>query len=74
MLASITPSAPLANRSVATATSSTAIRSWASVAVWARTSTTGPISQVSRSTLWMAWFISAPPPSSSQVPRHAPLS
>ena len=38
------------------------------------TSTTGPISQVSRSTLWMAWFISAPPPSSSQVPRHAPLS
>ena len=36
----------------------------------ARTSTTGPISQVSKSTLWMAWFISAPPPSSSQVPRH----
>ena len=32
MLASITPSAPLANCSVATAVSSTAIRSWASVA------------------------------------------
>ncbi len=37
-------------------------------------STTGPISQVRISTQWIAWFISAPPPSSSQVPRQAPLS
>ena len=28
----------------------------------------------SRSTLWMAWFIRAPPPSRAQVPRQAPLS
>ena len=60
------PRAPLANSSVARATSSTAIRTCASRAVFARTSTTGPISQRSKSTLWMAWFMRAPPPSSSQ--------
>ena len=46
----------------------------ATVAVCAVTSATGPISQASRSTVWIAWFISAPPPSNFQVPRHAPLS
>ena len=73
-LAWMIPNAPLANRSVAMAMSSTSMFSWAKSPVWARISATGPINQVNRSTLWMAWFISAPPPSSCQVPRHAPLS
>ena len=34
---------------------------------------TGPISHCKRSMVWMDWFISAPPPSSTQVPRQAPL-
>ena len=70
----MTPRAPLANCRLATAASSTAIRLWAKVAVWAVIERTGPMNHVSRSTLWIAWFISAPPPSSFQLPRQAPLS
>jgi hypothetical protein len=54
--------------------SSTSIRSWTEVPVSAWTVSTSPISHWIRSTLWIAWFISAPPPSSSQVPRQPPES
>ena len=36
--------------------------------------TASPTSHCRRSTEWIPWFISAPPPSSSQVPRQPPLS
>ena len=38
------------------------------------TSASPPINQSRRSTRWMPWFISAPPPSSAQVPRQPPWS
>ena len=44
----------------------------ASVPQNAFTSTTGGISATSQSTMWIAWFMSAPP-SLFQVPRHAAL-
>ncbi len=35
---------------------------------------TGPIIHRNRSTLWIAWFIRAPPPSSACVPFQPPSS
>ena len=35
-----------------------------------RPAATGPNIHSRRSTVWMAWFISAPPPSSAAVPRQ----
>ena len=70
----MTPRAPLANSTMATATSSTSIRSWASMAVRAQTVLIGPTSHTSRSMAWMPWFIRHPPPSSFHVPRQSPLS
>ena len=37
-------------------------------------SVTGPITHSNRSTWWMAWFMTAPPPSSRHVPRQSAWS
>ena len=61
------PSAPPSKRSAAETVSSASI-GCASVAAKAFTSVTGGMSAVSQSTMWIAWFMSAPPPSMSRVP------
>ncbi len=73
MVAVIVPTAPEANLTMASAVSSTSM-SCAWVVQAAVTSVVGPMHQRSRSTVCTPWFISAPPPSSSQVPRHGALS
>ncbi len=79
--ARIWPRPPPARRRLTTAVSSTSMvaRAWPLVAVQAETSTTAwsaPLpawaSHCTRSTPWMAWFISAPPPSSALVPCQPP--
>ena len=71
---SITPSAPLRNSSTAAATSSTSMRLWARQSERAETDRTGPMNHWSMSMAWIDWFMSAPPPSRSLVPRQAPES
>ena len=64
-------SPPEANRSVATAVSSTSMAAPCfTVACAALTSTHSPMNHASRSMLCTAWVISTPPPSVAQVPRH----
>ena len=62
-------SPPEANRSVATAVSSTSI-GCATVVCAALTSTHSPMNHCSRSTLCTPWVVSTPPPSVAHVPRH----
>ena len=60
--------APLANSIHPVAMSSTSMPTWATSPAVADTRLTGPRNQSSRSMVWMPWFMSAPPPSSFQVP------
>ena len=50
---SITPRAPFSNLTVATAVSSTSIRSWLRVAVYASTSSTFPTNHCNKSIAWI---------------------
>ena len=59
-------SAPLANRTTATAVSSTSISGWLTFAVQPSTSAAGPRNQQARSSWWTAWLTSTPPPSPCQ--------
>ena len=61
--------APSAVRPIATAQSSVST-GFTRVAVSARTSTSGPPTQHSRSWLWIEWLSTEPPRSPAQVPRH----
>src|ERR1700694_4698568 len=64
----MTPRAPLANRIVATAVSSTSMRSWARQPVQANTSTGSPRNHTNKSTGGMARFMRGPPPAQAPVP------
>jgi hypothetical protein len=67
VLASMVPNAPLPNFSAATAVSSDSILCTRCV-VHANTSTGMPANHCSRSTPWIAWLMTAPPPSSESLP------
>jgi hypothetical protein len=67
VLASRVPNAPLPNFSAATDVSSDSIL-WTRCVVHANTSTGIPANHCSRSTPWMAWLMTAPPPSSEMRP------
>jgi hypothetical protein len=64
----ITPVAPLAYRTTAFTTSSDSILCSAPNCQYPNNSLKGPASQRRTSSWWMAWLISAPPPSVSQLP------
>src|SRR5690606_39597858 len=70
VLASIEPIAPFGKRSTAQQVSSDSMLVCTTRVVQANTSDGSPANHCNRSTAWMAWLISAPPPSSASLPFH----